>query len=140
MSFANRSAALVHLNDPARALVDIEQALALGNYPTDLQYKLEERRAKCLLALGRPTSQILESVESARVCFKQSRLLSKDDQPAKRQEQFDREIQRLVEEAQSSSRSKPVSSVTHKRHQGTATIVSDIRWKTKKKNKQTTAT
>lgn len=136
MSFANRSAALVHLNDPARALVDIEQALALGNYPTDLQYKLEERRAKCLLALGRPTSQILESAESARVCFKQSRLLSKDDQPAKRQEQFDREIQRLVEEAQSSSRSPPpVSSVTHKRHQGTATVV-----RYSLENKKTTAT
>lgn len=115
MSFANRSAALVHLNDPRRALVDIEQALALGNYPIDLQYKLEERRAKCLLALGRPVNQILSACESARLCFKQSRLLSKDEQPAKRQEQFEREIQRLVEEAQR-DRSPSSISVKHKQH------------------------
>jgi len=117
MSFANRSAALVHLNDPTRALVDIEQALALGNYPTDLRYKLEERRAKCLLALGRPVDDILSACESASKCFKESRLLSKDEQPAKRQEQFDREIQRLVEEAKL-NRSPSSVAVTRKHHQG----------------------
>ena len=108
MAFANRSAALLHLGDHERALVDIEEALALGNYPTDLRYKLEERRAKCLLALGRPANQIVSACESARLSFKQSKLLlSEEKQPAKRQEAFDREIQRLVDEAQLNSNQSP---------------------------------
>lgn len=49
---ANRSAALYHLERHKYALEDIEEALRLG-YPKDLFYKLEERRARCLLGLKR---------------------------------------------------------------------------------------
>lgn len=49
---ANRSAALYHLERHKYALEDIEEASRLG-YPKDLFYKLEERRARCLLGLKR---------------------------------------------------------------------------------------
>ncbi|XP_012543048.1 SET and MYND domain-containing protein 4 [Monomorium pharaonis] len=49
---ANRSATLYHLEHHDYALEDIEEALQLG-YPKDLFYKLEERRARCLLGLKR---------------------------------------------------------------------------------------
>lgn len=49
---ANRSAALYHLERHERALEDIEEASRLG-YPRDKLYKLEERRARCLLGLQR---------------------------------------------------------------------------------------
>ena len=47
---ANRSAALYHLDRHQLALRDCDEALKLG-YPQHLLYKLEERRARCLLAL-----------------------------------------------------------------------------------------
>ncbi|KAI4479584.1 hypothetical protein M0804_010981 [Polistes exclamans] len=47
---ANRSAALYHLQKYEHALEDIEEALRL-NYPKELRYKVEERRARCFLAL-----------------------------------------------------------------------------------------
>lgn len=47
---ANRSATLYYLNRHRYALEDIKEASQFG-YPKELFYKLEERRAKCLLAL-----------------------------------------------------------------------------------------
>ncbi|XP_073981642.1 SET and MYND domain containing, class 4, member 3 isoform X2 [Rhodnius prolixus] len=47
---ANRSAVLYELNEYDLALNDIEKALNIG-YPTELQYKILDRKAKCLLAL-----------------------------------------------------------------------------------------
>ncbi|XP_015187287.1 PREDICTED: SET and MYND domain-containing protein 4-like [Polistes dominula] len=47
---ANRSAALYHLQKYEHALEDIEEAIRL-NYPKELRYKVEERRARCFLAL-----------------------------------------------------------------------------------------
>lgn len=52
MILANRSAALYHLGRHQRALGDIEEAGRLG-YPRELLYKLEERRARCLLGVKR---------------------------------------------------------------------------------------
>ncbi|XP_014213800.1 SET and MYND domain-containing protein 4 [Copidosoma floridanum] len=56
---ANRSAALYHLERYQVALGDCDEALRTG-YPGQLLYKLEERRARCLLALKRH----LEAVDS----------------------------------------------------------------------------
>ncbi|XP_046740087.1 SET and MYND domain-containing protein 4-like isoform X2 [Diprion similis] len=47
---ANRSAVLYHLERFELAVSDAEEAVRLG-YPQELMYKLEERRARCLLAL-----------------------------------------------------------------------------------------
>ncbi|KAK0172396.1 hypothetical protein PV328_005718 [Microctonus aethiopoides] len=47
----NRSAALYNLEYYHLAIIDIKEALNIG-YPQELYYKLEERRAKCYLALG----------------------------------------------------------------------------------------
>lgn len=55
---ANRSATLYHLEKLACALTDIEEALRAG-YPQELLYKLEERRAKCLLGLKRHDQAVL---------------------------------------------------------------------------------
>ncbi|XP_037034883.1 SET and MYND domain-containing protein 4 [Bradysia coprophila] len=46
--YANRSAALYHMEDYDRALRDI--SLAMPNYPKHLRYKLYERKARCHLA------------------------------------------------------------------------------------------
>ncbi|XP_032793835.2 SET and MYND domain-containing protein 4 [Daphnia magna] len=92
MAFANRSAALFHLDAYARALVDIDQALASG-YPDELRYKLVERQAKCLMALGRPTDQIAATCESAIKCVNDSRL-----DLVKRQ-QFERDMKQLISES-----------------------------------------
>ncbi|XP_058791695.1 SET and MYND domain-containing protein 4 isoform X2 [Phymastichus coffea] len=48
---ANRSAAFYHLERFDLALRDCEEALKVG-YPRHLLYKLEERRARCLLGLN----------------------------------------------------------------------------------------
>ncbi|XP_057377156.1 SET and MYND domain-containing protein 4-like [Daphnia carinata] len=92
MAFANRSAALFHLDAYARALVDIDQALANG-YPDELRYKLVERQAKCLLALGRPTEEIAAVCELAVKCVSDSRL-----DLVKRQ-QFERDMKQLISES-----------------------------------------
>lgn len=47
----NRSAAFYHLAQYETALIDCEEALKLG-YPKHLLYKLEERKARCLLGLN----------------------------------------------------------------------------------------
>ena len=51
-SVANRSACHFYLGDLKSCLQDIEYALSL-NYPTQLAYKLHERKIKALLHLGR---------------------------------------------------------------------------------------
>ncbi|XP_015522321.1 SET and MYND domain-containing protein 4 [Neodiprion lecontei] len=47
---ANRSAVLYHLERFELSVSDAEEAVRIG-YPQELMYKLEERRARCLLAL-----------------------------------------------------------------------------------------
>lgn len=53
--FANRSAALYHLEKYELALSDTEEAMNM-NYPKELHYKVEERRARCFLALKRQSA------------------------------------------------------------------------------------
>lgn len=48
--FANRSAALYHLERFILALRDCDEAIKIG-YPQHLIYKVEERRARCYLGL-----------------------------------------------------------------------------------------
>lgn len=50
MLLANRAAAFYHLDKFRLALSDCEEAIKIG-YPKHLMYKLEERRARCLLGL-----------------------------------------------------------------------------------------
>ncbi|XP_046968882.1 SET and MYND domain-containing protein 4 [Vanessa cardui] len=50
--YANRSAALNHLEQFEDALSDIQRCISLG-YPRHLRYKVYERRARCLLVLKR---------------------------------------------------------------------------------------
>ncbi|XP_055699154.1 SET and MYND domain-containing protein 4 isoform X2 [Phlebotomus papatasi] len=47
--FANRSAALYHMEKHDLALKDIARAIE-ANYPKEMRYKLKEREAKCFLA------------------------------------------------------------------------------------------
>ena len=79
--FANRSAALYSLGRYDQSLIDIEHALSFG-YPPSLQYKLYERRGKCLLGKSRP--------EEARKAFQKARERSQeatfDDQARERWE------------------------------------------------------
>lgn len=69
---ANRSATLYHLERHEYALEDIEEASQLG-YPKDLFYKLEERRARCLLGLKRHDEAVkafrraLQALDDARI-------------------------------------------------------------------------
>ncbi|XP_034188347.2 protein-lysine N-methyltransferase SMYD4 [Osmia lignaria lignaria] len=55
---ANRSATLYHLEKHDYALTDVREALRAG-YPQEFLYKLEERQARCLLALKRHDEAIL---------------------------------------------------------------------------------
>ncbi|XP_028033447.1 SET and MYND domain-containing protein 4 isoform X1 [Bombyx mandarina] len=56
--FANRSAALNHLQQYEEALADIKKCLSLG-YPRHLRYKVYERKARSLLALKRNRESIV---------------------------------------------------------------------------------
>lgn len=90
LAFANRSAALVHLSDHGRALIDIDQALENG-YPSDLRYKLLERRARILSALHRPAEEVIQACQSA---LESLRNLA---DPVKR-DQMELEVKRLLED------------------------------------------
>lgn len=63
---------MYHLERHEYALEDIEEASRLG-YPKDLLYKLEERRARCLLGLKRHDEAVeafrraLQSLDDARI-------------------------------------------------------------------------
>lgn len=97
MAYANRSACLVHLGDYSLALADIDLALENG-YPVDLRYKLLERRAKCLQAIGRPFDEIASTCESALDAAKKSVKLD-----APKRNQFERDVKKLIDEAKSST-------------------------------------
>lgn len=60
---ANRSAAFYHMECYLQALRDCDEALKVG-YPNHLLYKLEERRARCLLAL-KCHAKAIESFKAA---------------------------------------------------------------------------
>ncbi|GAB1861357.1 SET and MYND domain-containing protein 4 [Camponotus japonicus] len=85
---ANRSATLYHLERYEHALEDMEEASQLG-YPKDLFYKLEERRAKCLLALKRHDAAIeafrraLQTLDDASV-------------PLERKQKFETDIRMML--------------------------------------------
>ncbi|XP_003487532.1 SET and MYND domain-containing protein 4 [Bombus impatiens] len=55
---ANRSATLYHLEEYSYGLTDAEEALRVG-YPHELHYKIQERRARCLLGLKRHDEAVL---------------------------------------------------------------------------------
>lgn len=80
---ANRSAALYHLERYEHALEDIEEASRLG-YPKDLFYKLEERRARCLLGLRRHDEAVeafrrsLGALDDANVSLERKQRLEAD--------------------------------------------------------------
>jgi SET and MYND domain-containing protein 4 len=48
--YANRSAALYHLQDYKNSLKDMSRAIS-HNYPDHLLHKVRERQARCYLAL-----------------------------------------------------------------------------------------
>ena len=52
LSLGNRSVVFFNQSDYDRCLDDLEGALLYG-YPQDLQYKLFERKGRCLQALGK---------------------------------------------------------------------------------------
>lgn len=85
---ANRSATLYHLERHDYALEDIEEALQLG-YPKDLFYKLEERRARCLLGLKRHD----EAVEAFRRAL---RTLDDARIPLERKQKFEADIRMML--------------------------------------------
>ncbi|XP_076627679.1 protein-lysine N-methyltransferase SMYD4 [Colletes latitarsis] len=68
---ANRSATLYYLERYDYALIDAEETIRVG-YPKELLYKIEERRAKCLLGLKRHAEavQAFRSALTALDCTK----------------------------------------------------------------------
>lgn len=80
---ANRSAALHNLEMYDLALKDIEQAIRMG-YPQELLYKLEERRARCHLALkNHPTAveafrSALQALDHAKLPLNRKQKLESD--------------------------------------------------------------
>lgn len=85
---ANRSATLYHLERHDYALEDIEEASQLG-YPKNLLYKLEERRARCLLGLKRYD----EAVEAFRRAL---RALDDARIPLERKQKFEADIRVML--------------------------------------------
>ncbi|XP_023288361.1 SET and MYND domain-containing protein 4 isoform X2 [Orussus abietinus] len=80
---ANRSAALHHLEKHDFALTDIEEAIS-HNYPKDMMYKLEERRARCLLALKRHAKAVeafkrtLKALDDAKIPLDRKQKIESD--------------------------------------------------------------
>lgn len=85
---ANRSATLYHLERHAYALEDIEEASQLG-YPKDLFYKLEERRARCLLGLKRH-DEAVEALRRALQTLDDARI------PLERRQRFEADIRVML--------------------------------------------
>ncbi|XP_031850428.2 protein-lysine N-methyltransferase SMYD4 [Nomia melanderi] len=75
---ANRSATLYHLEQYNYALSDTEEAIRVG-YPKELFYKVEERRARCLLALKRH-GEAVQSFQSALRALDDAKLPSEKKQ------------------------------------------------------------
>ncbi|CAL4069982.1 unnamed protein product [Meganyctiphanes norvegica] len=78
LGYANRSAVLVELGQYALALNDVDRALALG-YPKEKRHKLQERRAKCLISLGKQ-NEAVDGLESAIEDLKKLSLESKENE------------------------------------------------------------
>jgi len=66
LAYGNRSASLFHLGDYNAALKDVEMALS-NKYPRNLEYKMLQRQAQCLVRIGRYTEakEVLSSCEKA---------------------------------------------------------------------------
>ena len=71
LAFANRSAALLKLGFPKLCLEDIEEAIKAG-YPSELTYKIMDRRLRCLLMLESSKADLSDAhqdfVESLQDC------------------------------------------------------------------------
>ncbi|XP_015112458.1 SET and MYND domain-containing protein 4 [Diachasma alloeum] len=80
---ANRSAALNNLELYDLALKDIEEALRIG-YPKELLYKIEERRAKCYLAVKNHPAAVeafretLQALDHAKLPLERKQKLESD--------------------------------------------------------------
>ncbi|KYN03191.1 PREDICTED: SET and MYND domain-containing protein 4-like [Cyphomyrmex costatus] len=85
---ANRSATLYHLERHEYALEDIEEASLLG-YSKDLLYKLEERRARCLLGLKRH-DEAVEAFRRALQALDDARI------PLERRQKFEADIRMML--------------------------------------------
>ncbi|XP_066968719.1 SET and MYND domain-containing protein 4-like [Macrobrachium rosenbergii] len=75
LSYANRSAVLFHLGKYQLCLNDIELAVEAG-YPSNLMYKVLDRRGQCLVKLGKH-SQALEAFHAADSALSDSTLEEK---------------------------------------------------------------
>lgn len=85
---ANRSATLYHLERHEYALEDIEEASLLG-YSKDLLYKLEERRARCLLGLKRH-DEAIEAFRRALQALDDAKI------PLERRQKFETDIRMML--------------------------------------------
>ncbi|XP_065209611.1 SET and MYND domain-containing protein 4-like [Planococcus citri] len=86
--FANRSAALYHLKEYTLALKDIDFAMA-NNYPKDLQHKLLDRKARCLLAL--------EKFQKACEVFRKTiQALDDAKMPSEKRQKWQKDIQIML--------------------------------------------
>ena len=72
LALANRSAVYFHLTEYEKCLEDLEAALMFG-YPEPLQYKIFDRKARCLMGLGRQF-EAQESLEMASLLVQKSSL------------------------------------------------------------------
>jgi len=79
---------LYHLERHEHALGDIEEATRLG-YPQDLFYKLEERRARCLLGLNKH-NEAVEAFRCALRALDDARILSE------RKQKFEMDIRMML--------------------------------------------
>lgn len=90
-AFANRSAVLLHLGKYEECLLDISQALING-YPTELLYKLEERKAKCNLGLNK-VKEAIKACQSVMQLIEQFRM-----DPIKKN-RINKDIHKLLDDA-----------------------------------------
>ena len=74
LALGNRSAVFFQLGDHNRCLEDIEAAMMFG-YPEEMQYKLMDRRGRCLMASGRKF-EAQEALEMASLLVQKSKLSS----------------------------------------------------------------
>jgi len=88
LELSNRSATLYHLERHEYALEDIEEASQLG-YPKDLFYKLEERRARCLLGLKRH-DEAIEAFRRALQALDDAKI------PLERRQKFEADIRMML--------------------------------------------
>lgn len=75
LGYANRSAVLIHLGEQQLALQDVDNAFKHG-YPKELTYKLHERKARCLISLGRQ-AEAVAALEVAMTALEDAQLDAK---------------------------------------------------------------